>query len=186
MRKFEKISKEQFMKDYKSKANIYIPPDFEDVRKGVENDFTSTVYKTIVLPKRATGFSAGYDFYSTITATIKPNETLTIPTGIKAYMNDNEVLKVYPRSSLGFKYQIQLVNTVGIIDKDYVDNPNNEGHIFIKLVNRGSVPVDINIGDGIAQGIFESYLITDDDNSTNKRIGGIGSTDKETIINYNL
>lgn len=178
LRKFEKVSYEQFYKDYISKVGIYIPPDFEDLGYNIKNFIINNLYNTILIPKRATRYSAGYDFYSTVKTTLQPNETLLIPTGIKVYMEDDEVLKIYPRSSLGFKYQVGLANTVGIVDKDYTDNLNNEGHIFIKLVNKGDNNVEINIGDAVAQGIFEKYLVTDDDDVINERIGGIGSTGK--------
>ncbi len=92
-------------------------------------------------------------------------------------MNTNWVLMIYPRSGLGFKYQICLANTIGVVDADYYFS-NNEGHIFVKLVNRGDKSVHINLGDAFAQGIFVEYGITEDDHVEATRNGGFGSTDK--------
>lgn len=92
------------------------------------------IYENISLPKRATAGSAGYDFFSPVDFQLGPGETIKIPTGIRAQMEPDWVLKIYPRSGLGFKYRLQLNNTVGIIDSDYF-NSDNEGHIFIKITN---------------------------------------------------
>ena len=130
------------------------------------------------LPYRSTAKSAGYDVFAPFTITLQPNEEAKIPTFIKAYMNDGEVLKAYPRSGLGFKYYCRLANTVGIIDSDYADNEANEGHIFIKLRNEGDEPMTINKGEAMCQFIFEKFLLVAGDsfNKGNKRIGGFGST----------
>lgn len=126
MARFEKVSFEQFLEDYCKTFHL-------DSRK-VENILeVRSVWDGIELPKRATKGSAGYDFKSTINTVINPNETITIPTGIKCKMEDGWVLKLYPRSGLGFKYRLQLNNTVGIIDSDYYDS-NNEGHILLRLL----------------------------------------------------
>jgi len=127
-------------------------------------------------PKRATEFSAGYDFYAPFGFTLAPGETILIPTGIKSYMNPDNELKLYPRSSLGFKYQMAIVNTVPKVDADYVDNKKNEGHIFVKIVNRGNVEMTLSKGDAFCQGSFYEYLLTQDDETNEKRVGGIGST----------
>lgn len=155
MRKFEKISKSEFLKDV---------PDAN--------------YDDIILPKRSTLNSAGYDFYSVISFTLNPGERRVIPTGIKVSMNSNEFLSIYIRSSLGFKWNIRMCNQVGIIDADYYNNSENEGHIFVCLMNEGDKVLEIKKGDRIVQGIFMPFLITDDDKTTDIRMGGIGSTNK--------
>ena len=156
MRKFERISEKEFLKDV-SNGN----------------------YEDILLPKRSTKNSAGYDFYSLYDFTIKSNEIVKIPTGIKVCMNENEFLGIFIRSSLGFKYNIRMCNQVGIIDTDYYNNKDNEGHIFVCLQNHGDKDFVIKKGDRFVQGIFMPFLITDDDSTTSRRIGGIGSTNKE-------
>lgn len=135
-------------------------------------------YNALKLPKRATKYSAGYDFYSPFTFTLNPGETIKIPTGIRAKMREDYVLMLFPRSSLGFKYRLQLDNTVGIIDADYY-NSDNEGHIFVKLTNDSKDKVlEVKTGDAICQGIFINYGITEDDDVTDVRNGGFGSTNK--------
>ena len=160
--KFEKVSYEQFFKNIMDTFGM------------LDNTIEET-YKNIKLPKRATTGSAGYDFYSPIDFELKPGETIKIPTGIRCLMDEKWVLQIYPRSGLGFKYQINLCNEVGIVDSDY-SNSDNEGHIFIKLVNRGDKPVTINFGEAFAQGIFLHYGITIDDDTDGIRNGGFGST----------
>lgn len=138
------------------------------------------IYEGITLPKRATKGSAGYDFYAPFDIDLKPGETIKIPTGIRVSMEENYVLKLYPRSGLGFKYRLQLNNTVGIIDSDYYYS-DNEGHIFAKITNdsnEGKV-LHINKGEGFMQGIFVEYGITIDDDTTSIRNGGFGSTTKK-------
>lgn len=158
-RGFEKISFEQYVKDV-----------------GGERHELAEEYLDIKLPRRATAKSAGYDIYSPFSFELNPGETIKIPTGIKAYMQDDEVLKIYIRSSLGFKYDVTLSNNVGIIDADYA-NALNEGHIWIKLINHGDKTLSINKGEAIAQGIFEKYLKVDNDKPVkDERVGGIGST----------
>lgn len=137
------------------------------------------IYDQIKLPTRATTGSAGYDFFMPITVELKPNETINIPTGIRVKIEENWVLKLYPRSGLGFKYRLQLNNTVGIIDSDYFYS-DNEGHIFSKITNDSNEnkTVILNQGEGFMQGIFIEYGITLDDNTKEKRNGGFGSTTK--------
>lgn len=155
MRKFEKISQYQW--------DIDTNCDF--------------LYSKILHPKRGTKKSAGYDFFSPVELIIPAHEMAKVPTGIKVCMNDDEILSIYPRSSIGFKTGIRLANTVGIIDADYYNNNNNEGHIFIKFYNPTDTDYKINIGDKIAQGIFTKYLIVDDeDEILTERNGGLGST----------
>ena len=135
------------------------------------------IYENIRLPKRATAGSAGYDFFSPLSFELKPGETIKIPTGIRAEMECGWVLKLYPRSGLGFKYRLQLNNTVGIIDSDYFYS-DNEGHIFIKITNASNEgkTVQVEAGTGFAQGIFLEYGITMDDDVEAVRNGGFGST----------
>ncbi len=163
--KFEKVSFEQFRKG------------FEDSFGLVEKDKLQKIYEEIRIPKRATAGSAGYDFYSPVSLAIRPGETVKIPTGIRVKMDQDWVLKCYPRSGLGFKYRLQLNNTVGIIDSDYYGS-DNEGHIFAKLTNdsREGKVVELEAGTGFMQGIFVEYGITIDDDADGIRNGGFGST----------
>ncbi len=137
------------------------------------------LYNEIKLPKRATKGSAGYDFYAPKDITLAPGESMKIPTGIRAKIEDGWVLKIYPRSGLGFKYRLGLDNTVGIIDSDYY-NSSNEGHIIIKMTNNSLEGKTVFIGKGtaFAQGIFLEYGITVDDEAEGIRDGGFGSTSK--------
>ena len=135
-------------------------------------------YKDIEIPTRSTKHSAGYDFKSPISFTLNPGDSKKVPTGIKASMNEDEFLAIFVRSSMGFKYNIRLCNQVGIVDSDYYNNPDNEGHIFVKIQNEGKEAITINKGDRFAQGIFMNYLITDDDMAFGERTGGFGSTNK--------
>ncbi len=129
------------------------------------------------LPVRATAGSAGYDFRTPCPITLAPGETIKIPTGIRAAISDGWVLQIFPRSGLGFKYRLQLNNTVGIIDSDYYYS-DNEGHIQIKMTNTNTEgkTVSLSAGDAFAQGIFLPYGITEDDDVTAVRNGGFGST----------
>lgn len=142
MRKFEKISFEQFKKDIKNDKDLY---------------------QSYNVPKRETKFAAGYDFEALEDIVIKPGEIKKIPTGIKATMNDDEVLILVDRSSQGFSYNVRMCNQVGVIDKDYYNNQNNEGHIWIKLQNEGDKDYSVKKGEGIIQGMFIKYLLTDDE-----------------------
>lgn len=164
---FEKVSLNQFRKDW------------IDTFGDESSEIITEIHNNIKLPYRATTGSAGYDFYSPKDFTLHPGCTIKIPTGIRCKMEEGWVLKCYPRSGLGFKYRLQLNNTVGIIDSDYYHS-NNEGHIFLKLTNdtNESKIVKIEKGNGIAQGIFVEYGITYDDKVSNIRNGGMGSTGK--------
>ena len=141
-------------------------------------DGTIDAYNSIMLPKRATSGSAGYDFFAPYDFTLAPNETIKVATGIRVKIDEGWVLKIYPRSSLGFKYRLRLDNTVGIIDSDYFF-ADNEGHIFIKVTNCGDKELVVEKGKAFAQGVFVEYGITVDDECETKRIGGFGSTDKK-------
>ncbi len=137
-------------------------------------------YENIRLPKRATVGSAGYDFTTTVPISLKPGEEIKIPTGIRVKMEDGWVLMLYPRSGLGYKYRLQLNNTVGVIDSDYYGS-DNEGHIQIKLTNdskTGKV-LELKAGDAFAQGIFTEFGITEDDDTVALRNGGFGSTGRK-------
>ncbi|MBP5281763.1 MAG: deoxyuridine 5'-triphosphate nucleotidohydrolase [Lachnospiraceae bacterium] len=137
----------------------------------------SDMYDSIKLPARATKGSAGYDFYAPFSFSLPAGSTIKIPTGIRVKMDEDWVLKIYPRSGLGFKYRLQMNNTVGIIDSDYYYS-DNEGHIFIKMTNCSNEgkTVEIPAGSGFAQGIFLEYGITVDDAAEGIRNGGFGST----------
>ena len=132
----------------------------------------------IRLPKRATKGSAGYDFFTPFPIALNPGKTVKVPTGIRAEMQENWVLKCYPRSGLGFKYRLQLNNTVGIIDSDYFYS-ENEGHIFAKITNDSNEKkvLELDAGKGFMQGIFVEYGITMDDDVSEERNGGFGSTE---------
>lgn len=135
-------------------------------------------YEQIILPKRSTSGSAGYDFFMPYDLQIKSGETVTVATGIRAKIDNGWVLNIYPRSSLGFKYRLTLNNTVGIIDSDYY-NADNEGHIFVRFTNCGDKDVLLEKGKAFVQGVFLQFGITVDDIATESRTGGIGSTDKK-------
>ena len=122
------------------------------------------------LPRRATKYSAGYDFYAAVSAEIKPGEKYVIPTNTAVEMDEDDVLLIFPRSSYAIKFGLELVNSVGVIDADYKDQ------IFICYRNTGDEPFFIKRGDRIAQGVFVKFLKTDDDNASGERNGGVGST----------
>ena len=165
--KFSKVSLSQFVKDW------------IDTFGNKGEDSITEIWNNIKLPARATAGSAGYDFFAPINFTLKPGETIKIPTGIRCYIDEGWVLKCYPRSGFGFKYRMQLNNTVGIIDSDYFKS-NNEGHIFAKITNDTNEDkvITISAGAGFMQGIFVEYGVTVDDNATAIRNGGFGSTNK--------
>lgn len=161
MRKFERVSEKQWAKDISS----------------LDNPQCAVIDH--LKPHRSTKHSAGYDFISPIEIIIPAHGMAKIPTGIKAQMNEDEVLYIYSRSSIGFKTAIRLSNVVGVVDCDYYNNPDNEGHIFIKFFNPTDKDYQIHIGDKIAQGIFTKYLTVDDEEEIEtERTGGLGSTGK--------
>jgi len=163
IRGFEKISYEQYCKDVDENANTVIS--------------FSQEYQAIKLPQRATKKSSGYDFYSVYGFFLDPGEEIKMPTGIKVYMQDDEELLLFPRSSVGFKYNVKINNTIGKIDADYYENPDNEGHIWIKFTNTGNKTWNVQQGEAIAQGTFYKYLTADDDIPVKEeRVGGLGST----------
>lgn len=133
----------------------------------------------IVLPTRATAKSAGYDFVTPVDIVVPPHGySVAIQTDVKAYMQDDEVLELHIRSSLGFKKGLRLINCTGIIDADYYSNADNDGNIGIKLYNASEEEVIVKAGERIMQGIFTKYLIVDEDNANGERTGGYGSTGK--------
>ena len=163
--KFHKVSEKQFKKDW------------NDTFGATPDRIIKKIYDEIKLPKRATAGSAGYDFYMPIALQLIPGDTVKIPTGIRVEMEPDWVLKCYPRSGLGFKYRLQLNNTVGVIDSDYYGS-SNEGHIMSKMTNdsnEGKV-VEIKQGTGFMQGIFMEFGICEDDDADAVRDGGFGST----------
>ena len=141
-RYFEKISFEQFKKDIGDNRELY------------------DAYN---LPRRETKFAAGYDFYALNDYVLKPGEIMKIPTGVKANMEEDDVLLFIVRSSQGFKYNVRLCNQVGVIDRDYYNNSNNEGHMWIRIQNEGDKDYVIKRGDGICQGLFMKYLLVDNE-----------------------
>ena len=163
--KFHKVSWDRFLEDWK---DVFPDTSTEDLRE---------IYDNLKLPKRATKGSAGYDFLAPNYIILSPGQTIKIPTGIRVEMEPEWVLKCYPRSGLGFKYRLQLNNTVGIIDSDYFYS-ENEGHIFAKMTNDSNEAkmLRINPGEGFMQGIFVEYGITVDDATDRVRNGGFGST----------
>ena len=166
--RFSKISLASFNKDYKE-----IFPFGQ--RYALDDMEITAVYNSIKMPNRATKYSAGYDIFCPIDLKLDRHETIKIPTGLRCKMDNDVVLMIYPRSSLGFKYRMMLENTVGIIDSDYY-NSDNEGHILIKFTNHSEKELIIKKGTAFAQGIFIRYLKTVDDEVNNIRNGGLGST----------
>lgn len=167
MNKFEKISKAQFFKDFAE----YLDDECLDTRDG------EAIYNLIKTPKRATTGSAGYDIFAPFDITIPPKGTVKAPTGIRVYLDDDKFLAIYPRSGLGFKYKMQLFNSVGIIDGDYVYS-DNEGHIWCKFYNDSpdGKTIAIKKGEAMCQGIIQEFFTTEDDSSDGIRNGGFGST----------
>ena len=156
---FEKVSRSQYEKDLKDLLG-----------------FSADSYDDIVLPKRATVGSAGYDFSIPFDCTIEAGSFIKIPTGIRVKILPGYVLHLYPRSSLGFKYQMALANTTGIIDSDYYE-AKNEGHIIVGVVNRGEKDLILKKGDRFVQGIFLAYYTAEEETVEEKRTGGFGSSD---------
>ena len=163
--RFEKVSRGQFDKD------------FLDTFGGGSEEACRAAWEQVAIPRRATAGSAGYDFITPVAIALAPGESVKVPTGIRAAMEEGWVLQIYPRSGLGFKYRLQLNNTVGIVDSDYYHS-DNEGHIFVKLTNdsREGKTLSLEAGSGFAQGIFMEFGVTEDDDAKAVRNGGFGST----------
>lgn len=165
--KFEKVSWAQFQKDYVDTFGEGKTINMDDVRK---------IYDNIKLPCRKTKFSAGHDISIPFDITLPPKERLMIPTGIRCKMKTDYVMLIMPRSSLGIKKGLRISNTVPIIDSDYYD-ADNEGHIFISVINDGKDVIKFKTGDNIVQAMFVPYGVADEENIIVERTGGIGSTD---------
>ena len=163
--KFEKVSRENFLAAIKDDFSQYSEAE------------AVAMYEELPMPRRATTGSAGYDFFTPFDITLKPGEAIKIPTGIRCRMDQDWVLQLFPRSGLGFKFRLQLNNTVGIIDSDYYYS-DNEGHIFAKITNDSNEGKTLMVkrGEGFMQGIFLQYGIVEDDCTTKIRNGGFGST----------
>lgn len=161
--KFEKVSTAQFTEAWRELFGT--------------DEGAQEALEAIPLPHRATVGSAGYDFALPVDLELSPGETAKIPTGIRARIAEGWVLMIYPRSGLGFKYRLQLNNTVGVIDSDYYYS-SNEGHIFIKITNDSNEGkrLSLQAGDSFAQGIFTEFGIVEDDEADGVRDGGFGST----------
>ena len=156
-------------------ARYFEKISFEQFKKDISDD--KELYESYNIPKRSTKESAGYDFESLFNFILKPGEIKKFPLGVKANMNSSEVLLIVVRSSQGFKYNVRLCNQVGVIDRDYYNNPDNEGHMWISLQNEGKEDFIVKKGDHIVQGIFMKYLTVDDEEEINNvRISGFGST----------
>lgn len=164
---FEKVSYEQFCEAMKEIFNTEY-----------DGEIIKLAYDTLALPTRATSGSAGYDFKAPFSFTLAPGATLKVPTGIRVKIDEGWWLGCLPRSGLGFKYRMQLNNTMGVIDSDYYYS-DNEGHIFAKITNDSNEgkELEIKAGDGFLQAIFIPYGITYSDSADGVRNGGMGSTD---------
>lgn len=185
--KFEKVSYDQFKKDFLScfgwKEMItygFVQGSLENPDEEAIENFIKETYDNIKIPKRATKGSMGHDFCSPVSMFLNARQTIKIPTGIRCKIEHGWGLMLYPRSGLGFKFRLQLDNTVGVIDSDYF-NSDNEGHIMAKITNdtTESKIANIEAGKGFMQGIFMPYGITVDDDAEGVRNGGFGSTDKK-------
>lgn len=180
MNRFEKISEKQYETDIIKPFYPYYssrPCVHPDTKERLYCD-----YNEFELPKRATTKSAAYDLSSRRYMRIEPNEMCLIPTGVKCQLDDNMFLGVYIRSSMASKFSLELVNAVGIIDADYYNNKDNEGHIWLAIRNNGDKPFYVYPGNRLAQGIIQQYHTIADDNVTEKRAGGFGSTDEIIAI----
>ena len=174
--KFEKVSKETFKQ---ALVDSFIKQGVsEEDAKCFGTVMANENLDAIDLPKRSTVASAGYDFQIPFPVTIHPGETVIIPTGIKVKLDPDKVLMIAPRSSIGIKKHLKLANTQAYIDADYYNNTSNEGHILIAITSENDSNVTLKYKDKIAQGIIIQYFTTEDDNCTDTRTGGIGSTGK--------
>ena len=143
-----------------------------EVAKGFED-------RGVVLPQRKTAKSAGYDIIALTDEDVyvHPGMSVNLETGVKACMEDDEVMLLFIRSSLGIKQGLTLSNSCGVIDADYYNNPDNDGHFILNIINTGNSVQRIPARSRVAQAVFVKYLTVDDDKATGERIGGIGSTD---------
>lgn len=169
--KFARVTEARFVKDWLAQ--------FEGTALGTEKA-AKEAYARVKLPLRATRGSAGYDIYTPMDLELEAGESVKIPTGIRCRMDEDVVLLIVPRSSLGFKYMFQLNNTMGVVDSDYYYS-DNEGHLFVKMINanREGRKLQLQAGQAFAQGLLVHYCITEDDEVSEQRNGGFGSTDKK-------
>ena len=185
IRDFEFVNDKQILKDF---VNSYdwlkeaVAKDYKHLLDRKSHTYSDVILlyvkRHIIKPQRGTKKSAGYDIRSPFGFELLPGEDIKIPTGLKAYMLEDEFLDIRPRSGSGFKYFVRLANTTGVIDSDYYSNPENDGHIWIRIRNEGSKNWVVDAGDAVCQGIFQKYLITDTDSTNSDRVGGFGSTGK--------
>lgn len=174
---FEKVSYERFLKDFKGEGFAHLSKAIDDFAPVPEEEIRF-MWEAIEVPKRATSGSAGYDFKAPFSFELHPGQTIKIPTGIRVKIDEGWWLGCLPRSGLGFKYRLQLNNTMGVIDSDYYYS-DNEGHIFAKITNDSNEgkTLEVKAGDGFMQAIFIPYGITYLDEADGVRNGGMGSTD---------
>lgn len=171
---FEKVSLEEFEKGVKNNTNKY------------SDEKIKQMYEELPYPCRSTIHAGGYDFFAPYDFTLKPGETIVVPTGFRVHMNSDEIFNLFTRSSAGFKYNVRLSNQIGIVDADYYGNSKNEGHMFVSFTNHGKKDwINNSIGlrkeekSKMVQGIFMPYYLTRDDECLNMiRNGGFGSTDE--------
>ncbi len=149
---------------------------FEQFKKDIKDD--KELYEEYKLPKRSTKNSAGYDFYSVEDFVIKPGEIKRIPTGYRAKFNEDEVLLIVVRSSTGFKYNVRMTNQVGIIDSDFYNSIQNNGHMLVSLQNHGDKDYVVKKGEAYCQGIFMKYLTVDDEEKIETERVGWSSLEK--------
>ena len=161
---------------FKRVSFVQFRNDFENIIKNNNIGNINEIYDNIKLPTRATIGSAGYDISIPFDLILSPGETFKIPTGIRCNIKKDYVMLIFPRSSLGVKKGLFIMNTIPVIDSDYY-NSDNEGHIFICIKNTSESVMKLNMGENIVQAVFLKYGITYDDNAVQKRDGGFGSTD---------
>lgn len=164
---FHKVSLEEFIKRVK-----VVLEELDDV-------YIERMYDRLKTPERKTEKSAAYDFHLPFKITLNPGESIMIPTGFKCEMDDDWCLNLYSRSGLGTRNRLRLNTCVSIVDADYYNNPDNEGHILAKITNEGQETVELAAGAGFIQGKFAQYGITRSDNATGVRVGGFGSTESK-------
>lgn len=174
---FEKVSFEQFKKDCMNRLPYCMPEYYKMTQTEIEHAIQKA-YDTVIIPKRSTSGSAGYDFVSPFALSLEPQQGAYVPTGIRCKFNtEGWVLMIYPRSSLGINNRMQLDNCVAVIDSDFY-YAQNEGHIMAKITNDTKIATTLQIPEGgrFIQGVFTPYGITESDDATETRTGGIGST----------
>lgn len=168
--KFTKVSFEQFMKD----CEVILGDVYLDK---IKMDCLAEKYKNLNIPKRSTAYSAGHDISTPFNIKLSPHQSITIPTGLRCEMDEDYVMLIFPRSSLGIKKGMMIANTVPVVDADYA-YADNEGHIFICIKNNGGDMLELKTGDKIVQAVFVPFGVADEEEVTAERTGGIGSTGK--------